>query len=195
MAYTIHQTSAYILKSSPHLEANRRIDLLTKDLGLIRGTAQGIRLLKSKLRYTLTDFSRVDVSLVRGKDTWRIVNASKSKDLYYELTPEIRQIFLKLFSLVDRLIKGEMIDPHIYDLIREAEIYSSDNHDLTKEELNGMEIFLVFRLLNLLGYVGQGELLSKFQHIELSRNVLKDVLNSKKEIITVVNYALRESGL
>jgi recombinational DNA repair protein (RecF pathway) len=69
--YTIHRTEGYVLKSSSQGEANRRIDLLTKELGLIRGTAQGVRYLKSKLRYSLTDFARVDIALVRGKDTWR----------------------------------------------------------------------------------------------------------------------------
>ena len=71
--HTIFETDCFVISSSPQGEANKQLDLLTRDFGLIRATAQGVRWLKSKLRYSLTDFSFTHASLVRGKEFWRVL--------------------------------------------------------------------------------------------------------------------------
>ena len=73
-----YSTEAFILKSLHHKDADKVYVLFTENFGLIRASAQGVRLLKSKLRYHLSDFSCINISLVRGRDYWRIVGAEKS---------------------------------------------------------------------------------------------------------------------
>jgi len=61
----IYHTHGFILSSRNNGEANRMLMIYTREMGLIRAVAQGIRLHKSKLRFTLQDFSYVNVDLVR----------------------------------------------------------------------------------------------------------------------------------
>ena len=71
----IYTTEAIIIKSISMGEANRIYFLLTRDLGFIKATAQGVRLAKSKLKGHLLTFSLVKISVVKGKDLWRITSA------------------------------------------------------------------------------------------------------------------------
>ena len=71
----IYTTKAIIIKSIPTGEANRFYFLFTKDLGFIKASAQGVRLLKSKLKGHLQTFSIVNISVVKGKEIWRITSS------------------------------------------------------------------------------------------------------------------------
>jgi recombinational DNA repair protein (RecF pathway) len=192
MAYTIHQTRAYVIRSQPIGEANRRLDLLSEELGLVRANAQGIRYLKSKLRYGLSDYALAEVSLVRGKDYWRVINAVPDEDLFFTLRPSVRIIFIKIFSLVSRLITGEYPSPDIFWLIRNAHKFSN----VVPDEKNlALETLIIFRLLNLLGYVGEKDLLDKFGGEGWSVILLDQVVEDRKKIVGAINNALHHSGL
>ena len=60
-------TDALIVGSAVFGEANKVYELFTRDFGMIRASAQGVRLAKSKLKYALQDLSYVRVDLVQGK--------------------------------------------------------------------------------------------------------------------------------
>jgi recombinational DNA repair protein (RecF pathway) len=199
MAYTIHQTRAYVLRSTAIGEANRRLDLLSEELGLIRANAQGIRYLKSKLRYVLSDYALADVSLVRGKDYWRLVNAVPDEDIFYSLSPQLRMIFIKVFSLLVRLITGEHPEPDIFWLIRGAHKFAKDLNETEQvnddKYIKSFESLIILRLLNLLGYVGNEEILKKYGKNDWNNDILLDAVNERKKIVGVINHALRESGL
>jgi len=72
--YRTYTTEAVVLGSRDAGEANKYYFLLTRELGLIHAFAQGVRELKSKLRYSLAELSYVKVSLVRGKEKWRLTS-------------------------------------------------------------------------------------------------------------------------
>ena len=76
--YHIHHTEGIILSSKNYGEAGKYYSLLTRDLGLINASAQGVRKISSKLRFVLQDFSYIKVDLVHGKDFWRLTSASKT---------------------------------------------------------------------------------------------------------------------
>jgi hypothetical protein len=86
--YKIYETKGYVLSSIPSGEADRLLNVFTKELGLVRAKAQGIRYEKSKLRFSTQDFSEVNISLVRGKGYWRLVliNILDSAILYLSNT-------------------------------------------------------------------------------------------------------------
>lgn len=196
MAYTIHQTRAYVIRSAPFGEANRRFDLLSEELGLIRANAQGIRYLKSKLRYALSDYALAEVSLVRGKDYWRVVNAVPNEDLFFTLHPKVRLIFIKVFSLVGRLITGEHPEPDIFWLIRNAHKFSIEMGETLEEKyIMGFESIIILRLLNLLGYVGDHEILKKYGGEDWSTELLEESGKERRKIVEVINNALNHSGL
>jgi recombinational DNA repair protein (RecF pathway) len=66
MSHTIYTTEGFILKSVNFGEANKYFFIFTREFGLIKTAAQGVRHLQSKLRYGLTDYSLAQVSVVRN---------------------------------------------------------------------------------------------------------------------------------
>ena len=75
----IHHTEAFVLGSSPKGEDSKLLRLYTRELGLVYAHAQAVRKLSSKLRFTLQDFSRASVDLVRGKEIWRVTTATPNR--------------------------------------------------------------------------------------------------------------------
>ena len=53
-------------------EANRIYTIMTRDLGLVRAMATGVRKETSKLRGNIEPFSLASISFVKGKNYWRL---------------------------------------------------------------------------------------------------------------------------
>jgi len=141
MAYTVHTTEGFILSSAPVGEANRIYHIFTREFGVIIATAQGVRLNTSKLRPHLLDYSFSSVSLVKGKEFWRITSAagiSKSKDKTY----------IQILSILKRLLQGEGEHEVLFDYLKE---------ELFKENLD--ETKLMIKILTDLGYIDQKEII------------------------------------
>jgi hypothetical protein len=83
--YHKHTTFAFVLNVSPSGEKNHFITLFTRGFGMVRAKAQSVRVADSKLRYALQEFSYIEVSLVKGKEIWRITNALPIYNVYFEL--------------------------------------------------------------------------------------------------------------
>lgn len=140
MSYTVHTTNAFVLSSISHGEANKMYHLFTRDFGLVIATAQGIRLSKSKLRPHLLDYALSAVSLVKGRDFWRITSANsiyKSKDKKY----------VQILSVIKRLLQGEGEHALLFDYLRE---------NLLKENIDETEVMI--KILYELGYVNEKEI-------------------------------------
>lgn len=121
MAYTIYQTEGIILGGKDVGEADRIFSILTKDLGRIDAMAQGVRYLKSKLRYNLNAFNYCRFGLVATKDSWRIVDAEELNGW-----PAIRASFEKLAAvsriaeLVSRMVRGQEPDFNLWNEVKNA---------------------------------------------------------------------------
>src|SRR5574343_294251 len=98
----IYHTTAFVLGHADIKEADRFFILFTRELGVVRATAQGIRKLSSRLRYGLQDFSYARVDLVRGKDIWRITSAKKIETEGLHI-PERLLVFARVLELIRRL--------------------------------------------------------------------------------------------
>jgi hypothetical protein len=79
--HSINTTDGFIIDSKPYGEAGKILSIFTRDLGLVTTTAQGIRLEKSKLRYSAQLYSFGTFSFVRGKEFWRLTNAEETAPL------------------------------------------------------------------------------------------------------------------
>lgn len=150
--YSITTTQAIVLKSYDSGERDSTISLFTKDLGQIYAKVSGIRDIKSKHRYSLQEHSLVDVSLVQGKNGWRITNSSFIKSYYFDLNNENkegrREKILRILSLVKRFYLGEEANEKVFeDLVLGFE-QINQSKDLEKEEAK-----IVFNFLNDLGYI------------------------------------------
>lgn len=189
----IYHTDAFVLKTLPTGEDSKTLFLYTRELGLVRARAQGIRKISSKLRYTLQEYSRANVDLVRGKEIWRVTTASPlSSHSEIRRTPSAEKIIARMHSLLVRLVTGEEANEEIFSiLVRAHDMLGEREH--SSEEYRAVELLFAARILTALGYLTRGSLSENAGTsgipIELS-----DIAYQHR-LIRDINQALSESQL
>lgn len=165
MSYHIYTTKGLVLSSRAWRESDRIYNILTRDLGLIRATAIGVRKEVSKLRGSLEPISLSRVSLVRGKEFWRVT----SSEFLEKVEPKPETI--RPLALLEKLVQGE--DPHaeLFDVIEKALLNPEPDPQM-------FETRLVAEILFHLGYL---------KEIDLTLD--------KKALVKAINEGLQESQL
>jgi len=181
----LYTTPSFIIYSSPYGESGKFLLLFTKDFGMIGATAQGIRLIQSKLRYHTQDYSFSNISIVRGKDIWRITGA----EAHDSIKPS--SLHIKILKLLKRLLHGEEKNEKLFDIVELLYTFSIDEKDF-----DIVEYLTVLRILYTLGYIRNTEKLEGFLvDCQISDEILEKVKSSKSHIIQIINSALKESQL
>lgn len=172
MSYHIYTTKGITLSYRPWREADRIYSILTRDLGLVRARALGVRKETSKLRGSLEPITLATVSLVRGKEHWRVTSVEMVKKV--EPRPEI----LKPFALLEKLVQGEAAHPELFDAVEALLASDMIYHITSKEGKEEFETGLVGRILEKLGYLKESDL---------------DL--PKKELVKAINEGIQASHL
>ncbi len=190
----IYHTEGIILGSRNFGEAGKYYYIFTRDLGMLRASAQGVRKISSKLRFILQDFAYLKVDLVRGKDFWRLTSAEKTNLLEnISKNPEVFRTVSNISSLLRRLLQGEDANETLFnDLIRGFSILEKSK---TEEELRNIEIIIVLRMLHNLGYIGGNEAISNLVQSPFEENLVFEISKSKAKVLSHINKALRETHL
>jgi len=191
----VYTTKAFIIKSAPIGEANKYYFLLTQDLGFIRATAQSVRLDKSKLKGHLQDFCFIQISLVKGKDIWRIIGVETIKrgDFLKETNKLIA--IKNIYSLLLRLLHGEEKNEALFLGIESFYNFILENN-LSLESIKNLETITVLRILYRLGYFKDNfDLIDFVKDYDLSVERLNYFNNKKKMAILDINNALNETHL
>ncbi|MEK7095622.1 MAG: recombination protein O N-terminal domain-containing protein [Patescibacteria group bacterium] len=182
----IYTTPAFVIHSTANGEAGKSLLLFTRDFGMLWATAQGVRLSSSKLRYHLQDYAFVNVSLVRGKEMWRLTGAVEG-DRKRTPTP----LFVRVLQVLKRMLTGEEKNEKLFEIV-EA-LY---NLPFAEEEAEIVECIIMLRLLHSLGYISKSNLLEIFL---LNNDFTKEVIGEMRKIKTIaikeINNALKESHL
>lgn len=191
----IYTTKAIIIKSANIGEANKYYFLLTHDLGFIKASAQGVRLEKSKLKGHLQDFSLVNISLVKGRNIWRITSVDTIEVGNFILNGNKFNSIRSVFSLIVRLVHGEEKNEALYDCV-ESFYLLLIKKDFQIETIKNAETITVLRILFRLGYFKQNFNLSDFvDDNSLENDVLIRFDNNRKIAIMDINEALKETHL
>ena len=189
----IYHTEGIILGSKPYGEAGEYYFIFTRDLGMIYASAQGVRKMSSKLRFILQDFAYVKVDLVQGKDFWRVTSASKTNKL--EQLSKNRgtlEVVSNIAKLLKRLLAGVEPNQALFsDLVNGFSVLEKS----AKEELQNIEIILVLRILNNLGYIGDNAVLQNLIKSPFEENLIFEVTKSKSQVLSQINKALKETHL
>ncbi|MDP3734855.1 MAG: recombination protein O N-terminal domain-containing protein [bacterium] len=158
MSYHRYMTEALVLGSEPSGEASRRVVLFTRSCGLVYAHAQGARLCRSRLRPHLATLSRSRVSLVRGRETWRLVGALTEPDegACESARPGAAAVIARLAALVRRLVPQDAPDEKLFERVAET-VRFVVREDLREDELALVEVIGVSRVLFLLGYLDAGQ--------------------------------------
>ncbi len=196
MAHHIYQTEGYILGRSPMGEANAFFRIYTKDLGLVHATAQGVRYLKSKLRYSLQEFSYSDIALVRGKEMWRITNARERENIFYKLRERehVLALSLRVLSLIERFVQGEEKNDDLFNDVTTALTFFEAS-DIQESDMQNVEYIFTLKILSRLGYGPESKNLDHFVESPWSMDLIKEMATKKTEAKDHIDRSIRESHL
>jgi len=196
----IYHTEGIILGSKNYGETGKYYFIFTRDLGMIYASAQGVRKIASKLRFILQDFSYIKVDLVQGKDFWRVTSASKTNMLGgLTKNPGTFEVVFNVAKLLKRLLAGVEPNQALFsDLINGLAILSAEGGPASgweKSDLRNIEVIIVLRILNNLGYIGDNEVLQNLIKSPFEENLIFEVSKSRPQVLNQINKALKETHL
>jgi len=173
MAHTIYQTPGIILAKKDFGEADRLYSIFTEKFGMINAVAQGVRYLKSKLRYNLDLSSHANFAVIAMRDFWRIVDVEEIEGNKGIVSNHQRlKIFARFANFLTRMIKGEEKNNFIWQEIKNLTFSLTDKN----QNLEDLEIRAVAKILHNLGY-------------------MENIPDSKKNLLSAINRAIKESML
>ncbi len=191
----IYHTHGFILSSRNSGEANKVFTIYTREMGLVRATSQGVRLAKSKLRFALQDFSYAKIDLVRGKEIWRVTSATNITSFPYARSDRQSLLLIaRIGKLIERLCDGEEESGKIFDEFIQA-LYLLDDSTILSTTREALELHLVLRIMNSLGYIGDSEILYQYLSTPFNQIEIETLLKERQSIISHINKALNESQL
>ena len=193
MSYRIYHTDGYIIDSKDSGESNKVFTILTSELGTIIATAQGVRKLQSKLRYSLQDLTYAKFALVRGKEIWRITGAEKIVNIYDKKVPiQIRQSLARVLTFIKRLSPGESVNKKVFEEFGSLhKVLTSSKIIRDNNDLMAIENLAYLRIAHHFGYGTPSEKLkdivySSFWNIEIRDFALNERDEAKRELASVL---------
>jgi DNA repair protein RecO (recombination protein O) len=189
----IYHTEGIILGSKNYGEAGKYFSIFTRDLGMIYASAQGVRKITSKLRFILQDYAYVKIDLVQGRDFWRVTSASKTNKLENICKNSgTFEVFFNVANLLKRLLMGvEKNETLFADLLNGLAVLEKTE----RENLQNIEIIIVLRILDNLGYIGGNEITRNFVQSPFAENLIYEISESRAQILRQINRALKETHL
>ncbi len=144
---------------------------------MLFATAKSVRDERSKQRYALQEFSQIRVSLIKGKQGWRVGSVEAIKNDFSSVaTREARASIIRLYKLLRRFIRGEEASVELYDFVVEALAKIAD------ESVNRklLDPYIHCHILLLLGYVDPKQLPPEL--IEAGIDVVAQIEDEKLQI-------------
>jgi DNA repair protein RecO (recombination protein O) len=197
MSHTLYTTKCIVFGSTDSGEANKYLSLFTKEIGLVRAVARSVREERSKLRYSLQNFSFSYATLVRGREVWRITGAEEIYSLHHELKEDAGKLFVvtQILSLLNRLLHGEEKNDYLFNTLSDGFGYLRFN-EMNKEMLKNFEHLIVLRILYSLGYIAKENNFTELLRLtEVNKILLENTESKRKDIIFAINRALNEAHL
>ncbi|MEK7621937.1 MAG: recombination protein O N-terminal domain-containing protein [Patescibacteria group bacterium] len=200
MPHQLYQTEGFIVGSRGVRDGSRLLDVITRDFGRVPVFAQGVRELRSKLRYQLSNLAFIRLTLVRGREFWRLVGVEPLADFNVGslLADRERRILVARLALILRRFLATpetSAEPQLYSEIRAA-ISFLNQFELSSAEYHQYELAAVWRLLAHLGYGRRTPaLLAVISHPVWDYNLLTLTAACQPEIIASINEALYHSQL
>lgn len=138
MAIEKYATQCFVIDSYEQSENDKAYKLFTREFGLVIAHAKSIRKLESKLRAHVLPRTVSLVTLVKGREVWRLVGGEEvlqSDNRIYEIT-----------KLLNRFVRGEGAHKTLYDRLLS---YVKNKETF---EINKSRILLYYIVLVELGY-------------------------------------------
>lgn len=202
MSYTIFTTDSFIVKAYPSRDADVTLLLFTEQFGLVHAVAKSARQVKSKLRYSLQSLSFSSISLVKGREVWRVTSAKKHISLYDKRLPIIyRGMFARILFFVERFCPRETSESTIFQNIKTLSglIFKreAEKNVVTHEEIENYELIFNLKTLYELGYVTLDSDIEELVNSQFSIDIVNGLNESslKKKVKQMIDKGITESHL
>lgn len=194
MSYQTYTTKAIVCGSFDNNTADKSFLLFTRRGGMLYATARSVREERSKQRYALQVFSRINISLVRGKQGWRIGSVESVGNLFSEASSRaVRGSVVSVMKLVRQYIHGEETNHTLYDEVSEGlDLLISLPSDTS---VNIWEVFIKARILYQLGYIAPTEEIGKLFLAKLTEVPEADIAHQQKVFVKLIEDTKQVSHL
>lgn len=189
MGYQTYTTEALVCGTWNKNTADKSYLLFTKVAGMLYADARSVREEKSKQRFALQDFSYIRVSLVRGKQNWRIGSVEALRNHYkVAATKEARGSVVDLYRFLRRFYNGEEPMPELFDYLlrRFSDLENTNNRELD-------ELVTKLHILAILGYVNRSQIPESIQDGIRAQVEITEVV--QKKINKLIEQATTSSQL
>ncbi len=192
--YHIYSTEGIILRREPQGEADLLLYVLTEKFGLIVAYVRSARVMKSKLRSSLQEYELAQVSLIKAKNGWKVTNVKAKENYFFENSKAAQKILSQISNFLLRTITGELPHPKIFETVKTGFDFLKQTNE---NNLTNLEALMMLRILHELGYVANlPETDQFFKNMEdWNEGLLESVNKSKKNIVQIINKAIKESHL
>ena len=125
-----HKTEALVLRSTPVLEADRVVTLLSPGMGKLKARVRGARRVTSRLGGHMDVLNRVNLGLAEGR-TFFVATGAEALETFAKLKGSLEQVATALYfcELVDVLVPEGQPHPAVYQLLVES-LRRLDQHGL-----------------------------------------------------------------
>ena len=180
-----YETRGIVLARRASGERDASLTILTEDLGLLHARAGGVRLTKSKLAHALVTFAHSELTLVSGKDGWRVAGAVLRENWFARLPAgEPRRRAARITGLLLRLSPTEAPETALYPLM-EACLAALCREDAGE----GAELLAAAALLAALGFC-ESDAAPSF-----ADEMLTNALAERSRYVALINRGIEASGL
>ncbi len=184
MAIEKHTTECFVLEWYERAEHDRVFKLFTREFGIVLAHAKSIRKLESKLRAHMLPGNMATVTLVKGKEVWRIVGAEE-RSAGGVFLPEVTNYLL-------RFMRGEGPHTTLFDRLVSL-IEKASTFEETKARL-----LLLYIILVDLGYADAKTIGAKSMQEYVSWSIddlYTHILLAYKEVRNHVHLVMKEMQL
>ncbi len=164
MSYRIYTSDAFIITAKHSKDADLSILAFTEKFGLLHATAKSARHMKSKLRYSLQSMTFGSISMVKGREIWRLTSAKKMISLYDKRIPaEARVLLSRILTHVERFCPREQPEPIIFDTLKSISGFVFKDFAVLEsiislpKKCQRLEKVFLLRLLHELGYIDEND--------------------------------------
>lgn len=189
--YEKYTTEAFVVGQRNIKESDKIFLLFTRDFGLVWAIATGIRKPLSKLKSFLEVGNKIDITLIKGKEFWRVVEAEQGIGGILKIK-ESKVSFFHILNITQRMVQGEEKNQSLWQSLNMC-FESLQNID--KKNIHILECIILTRVLDALGY-GRTE---KDWGISLTSDLTEEMFeiakNKKASIVRLINESLKQSQL
>ena len=146
MSHPIITTRAIVLSNRIGGENATFLDMWTEELGRITAVAVGLQKLASKLKFGLQEYSVSNVSLIQGRQGWKLITAEPRYSFFYEQeTSKEKESLINFFSFVIRFLPPEENNQHIFSILTTL----LEKKNMSTNDAKALQALLLF----VLGYL------------------------------------------